>query len=113
MNSLLALLYNSAFGIFNEFDHFLHVSRIAQSFLHLLKSLGSVLFGTHQQFERALKSLNALGRKPLSLQANGVGAKTLGFALRNNQREWQHILGNNGAGANVRVFPKPAELMHW
>src|ERR1700739_2029792 len=112
MNSRSALLHDAAFGLFDEFHQLLHVGGFLHCLSNLFERLRGVFLRARQHAERFLQRLDALRGKSLALQPDRVWPEAARLPFRHDQRKRRHVLRNPRCGADVRIAPQPAKLMH-
>src|ERR1700694_2842954 len=108
-----ALFRSPALGRFDERDQLRNVGRAVERRAHLLDGLRGIEFRAQQQPVGAFQAANALVGKTTALETNGIDAVTLRGALGDHARKWRYILRDDGGGADIRVTPNAAELVHW
>ena len=88
------------------------VWRGGEGFAHLFDGLRRVQIGAQEETESLFERIEALASETGAFEADGVEAVAARFARRDNFREWKHILGDHGVGADVGVAADAAELLH-
>ena len=101
----------AALGRFDEFNKFPDVGRTVQLRANLFKGLCGVEFGAEEEAKGSFDCFETRAIESAALEADGVHAVAFRFALSDDSRKRRHVLGDDGAGADVGVAAHAAELV--
>ena len=113
MRSLAFLFGETALGSrFDKPDKGLDVFGCGKGSTHLFESLSGVEFGAKEQPVRLLDRLDAVGRKAVAFEADGIHTVAFGIARGDDLGEGRNVLGDDGVRGDIGIFADAAELMH-
>ena len=112
MRSLAFLFGETALGRrFDKPDKGLDVFGCGKGSTHLFESLGGVEFGAEEQPVRFLDGLDAIGRKAVAFEADGIHAVAFRVARGDDFGKGRNVLGDDGVRGDVGILADAAELM--